>query len=193
MSQVSTEEFDLLFQDKKDTERQIKSFTRYLDRVENKIESLKEGGITIREEWKLKRLEFRQSWAVDRITGLEEEASEIDSILPQDKFSFNKFRRNLTNRNREIFSCEGTIQDSPYYDDFVGGDGFKVRMSGKTGRGSRKVTYNFKGEPEMFDNVTSFRVGGSAFGTISRMDTGSITLLTADNEVLYNYDFSNVI
>jgi len=192
MAQVSTEGFDLVFGYTNKLEERIGRLEGRIERAQKKLEDLLDDPVTNQQQREVGRLEGLLNSRRGRLDALYGDLFELRDALPKDKFGFNKFRRDLRDRDKEMFSFEVSITDSPYDDTFVGGEGYKVRITGSEPGRRRTRTAGFGGEVEMIDGTTTFRVGGTGFAEISRMDEGEILLLNTDNEVLYRLGFSNV-
>ena len=194
MSQVSTEAFDFIFAAKNKLEDRV-------DRLEGRVRSaqykldkvLTADELTASQLRRVEKLESQIAERTDRLETLQEDLDGLINVLPKDEFKFTNFRRDMRDRDNEKFYVTLELTDSPYDDTFVGGEKYKLRMSGQSVGKSSTSTRSFGGDAEMVDGVFSITAGGLQFGRISRMDFGTIEFLNGDSEVLYTYNFSNVV
>lgn len=192
MSQVSTPEFDFLFEIKERTEARIEKLSSRLEKAEAKVADLSDDPITNSQQRQLGRFEGLVATRSARLAELQADLAELEAFpLPEDEFSIGKFKTRTTSNGQDILTARISVTDSPYDDSYVGGDSLKVRVISVNGGVTQTSTIRTNASVE--DGTLSFGLGSSRWAKITENSKGVFQILDSDNEVLFSQDFNNLV
>lgn len=136
MSQVSTPEFDFLFEIKERTEARIEKLSSRLEKAEAKVADLSDDPITNSQQRQLGRFEGLVATRSARLTQLQADLAELEAFpLPEDELIIDYDRSRGGWRNTTV-----TFQESPYDDLFDAGEYIRVGVRAWNDDGKRRLT-----------------------------------------------------
>jgi len=142
MSKVSTDEYDLLFDQLQNFQYKNERYTNRIDRIQARRDAI-EDPTSAKGARKLARYDRIIGKLESKIASNVEAIDEITNTLPTDQFLFD-FDFGLSSNGRDTLRVEWTVIDSPYDDTYVGGDKISIRTYGagrkSTGGFSRSTT-----------------------------------------------------
>lgn len=198
-----TDTFDLIFQDKQDTEAEIDSLQASIDFYQSRVDALESRRFSVRRSNQIATYNDLIADAQADLADASDEITGFNAVLPQDEFNL-EFSSTTDNRGRSWVQTSFEVSDSPYDDTFESGDGLKIQFSGswrqpKYRRGrlrgyanrSRTITHGVANVgPD--DSSIEYMVSSPAVARLfAKAEDVDVSIINNNGDVLFSDTFSS--